>query len=250
MTPTIVFFGDSITEGRIGASYVERVRAQLGEAAHVVNAGINGDTVINLRRRVLRDVAPHRPDIVVVMVGLNDIGTVYARPFQRAYYQLLKGNRHALTIRRFAAGYRELLHELRRRTAAQIVLSTPTTLTEQPDKPVQPIVDAYAAVVWALANQEGLKVIDVRSTFLRVINADPRPGPDYQLERALGDMLAIRLRGVTYPELAVRRGYRLLVDGVHLAEAGAELAAQVMVEELRDIVAQSPSHSPADKSPG
>jgi acyl-CoA thioesterase-1 len=239
MTPTIVFFGDSITEGRIGASYVERVRTQLGGAAHVINAGINGDTVVNLRRRVLRDIAPHRPDIVVVMVGLNDIGTVYARPFQRTYYQLLKGNEQALTIRRFAAGYRDLIHDLRRQTGAQIVLSTPTTLTEQPDKPVQPIVDAYAAVVWALADQEGLKVIDVRSAFRRAIHADPRPGPDYQLERALGDMLAIRFRGVTYAELAVRRGYRLLVDGVHLSEAGAELIAQVMVEELRGIVAHT-----------
>jgi acyl-CoA thioesterase I len=238
MTPTIVFLGDSITEGRIGASYVERVRAQLGETAHVINAGVNGDTVVNLRRRVARDVAPHRPDIVVVMVGLNDIGTVYARPFQRAYYQLLKGNQQALTLRHFVAGYRDLLHELRRQTTAQIVLSTPTTLTEQPDKPVQPIVDAYAVVVWALANQEGLHVIDVRSAFRHAISADPRPGPDYQLERALSDMLAIRFRGATYPELAARRGYRLLVDGVHLTETGAEITADVMVEGLRGIIAQ------------
>jgi lysophospholipase L1-like esterase len=39
---TLICFGDSLTEGVIGASYVDILRAQLPAAIRVINAGING----------------------------------------------------------------------------------------------------------------------------------------------------------------------------------------------------------------
>jgi lysophospholipase L1-like esterase len=231
--PTIVFFGDSITEGVIGASYVNKVREALHGQAHVVNAGINGDTVVNLRRRVSRDVAPHRPDVVVVMVGLNDMGTVRAVRMQRGYYRLVKHNWIELTPQKYAAGYRGLLAELRRQTQAAIVLSTLTTITEEPVSAVQEFVDAYSMIVRAIAHQEGLQLIEMREAFRAAVAADPRPGEPYTIKTAVADMLAIRWHGATYKHLQAQRNYRLTVDGVHLAEAGAALAADVMVQALQ-----------------
>lgn len=231
--PTIVFLGDSLTEGVIGASFVERLRAALVGEARIINAGVNGDTVLNLRWRVARDVAPHNPDIVVVMSGLNDLGTAYAVPLHRVYYRIAKGNLINLTPRRYAAAYRALVAELRKRTQAQIILCTPTTLTEQLDTPVQPLIEAYAAIVRAIAYQEGLPLVDLRATFTEAIAQDPRPGPPYHISIALRDMIATRIGRATYPELTNRRGYRLLCDGAHLAEAGAELAAAVILPQLQ-----------------
>src|SRR4051794_36770435 len=57
---TLVCFGDSLTEGAIGASYVDLLRVRLPLAVRVINAGINGDTTLNLLRRVERDVVSHR----------------------------------------------------------------------------------------------------------------------------------------------------------------------------------------------
>ena len=45
-------------------------------------------------------------------------------------------------------------------------------------------------------------------------------------------MLAIRWRGETYQSLTEQRGYRLTCDGVHLAEAGADLVAHVVIQAL------------------
>jgi lysophospholipase L1-like esterase len=233
---TIVFFGDSITEGRIGASYVARLSEALAGQARVVNAGLNGDTVVNLRRRVARDVRTQCPDIVVVMVGLNDIGTVYALPLQRAYYRVGKGVWTALGPRAFACAYRRLLAELRRQTRAQIVLATPSALTEAPDDPVQGIVDAYAHIVRALAAQERLALIDVRAAFADAIRADPRPGQPYHILTAVRDMWAVRRGRATYPDLTRQRGYRLLCDGAHLADAGADLVAATMLAPLRALL--------------
>ena len=40
---TLICFGDSLTEGAIGASYVDILRERLPAAIRVINAGINGD---------------------------------------------------------------------------------------------------------------------------------------------------------------------------------------------------------------
>jgi acyl-CoA thioesterase I len=235
---TVVFLGDSITEGVIGASFVARVGEALRDEARVINAGINGDTVLNMRWRVGRDVAAHRPDLVVVMSGLNDIASAYALPLHRFYYRLFKGIMLDVTPRRFALRYRELLAEIRRQTRAQIVLCTPTTLTEELDAPVQALVETYANIVRGLAHQERLPLIDMRAAFLEAVRADPRPGPDYLLPLVVRDMWAIRRGRATYPELTERRGFRLLCDGAHLAEAGADLAAETALPLIRALLAE------------
>ena len=94
---TLICFGDSLTEGVIGAAYVDILREQLPAAVRVINAGINGDTTINLLRRLKRDVAPYRPDLVVILVGLNDLTTAYGRRSNRAYYRCIKRVPMALT---------------------------------------------------------------------------------------------------------------------------------------------------------
>lgn len=232
---TLVCFGDSITEGLIGASYVERLRAALPGVA-VVNAGVNGDTVLHLLRRVERDVIARRPDVVTIMVGLNDLTTLYGLPSSRAYYRTLKNLHVVLTPRRFIAGYRRLIAMLRARTDARIALCTLTTVGEDPSDPVQTLIDGYSTIVRALAGQEQLPLIDVRAAFLGALAADPRVGPPYRIWVPVQDWLAIGARGASYAALAERRGYRLLCDGAHLADAGAALVAETMLPTLRDLL--------------
>ena len=86
---TIVFAGDSITDsGRdhdapicpgmmLGNGYVKLLddywQAQMGQNAPVlINAGFNGNTSHQLRARFDTDVAPFQPDILVMLIGVND----------------------------------------------------------------------------------------------------------------------------------------------------------------------------------
>jgi lysophospholipase L1-like esterase len=232
---TLVCFGDSLTEGAIGASYVELLREAL-PGARVANAGINGDTTLNLLRRVERDVAPHRPDLIVVLVGLNDVGTAYGEPAIRRYYRVIKRVDMAITPQRFARLYRELIAALRACTEARLALCTLTTLGERPDDPIQATIDAYSTIVRALALQEQLPLIDVRAAFRAAIHADPRDGPPYHIWTPILDWGAIRWRGRSYADLGARRGYRLLCDGAHLSAAGAALVAETMLPCLRDML--------------
>ena len=70
---TVVFLGDSITEGhRLPAdvAFPHRLGQALGVRA--INAGISGDTTAGGLRRLERDVLTHEPRLVVVALGVND----------------------------------------------------------------------------------------------------------------------------------------------------------------------------------
>ena len=220
----IVFLGDSLTEGVTGASYLRVLKRLVADdpglrGVKLINAGRGGDTVFQVARRVTRDVAPHTPDWVVVFVGVNDCRTWYAHsafPPTRAtlgsayYFLRRKGIWRAVTPRRYAAALRALLDDLRARTPARIALCTPATASEGYDARAERMLDAYAAVVRAVAAEHGCALIDARAAFLAAqtspIGADSNnPGDD---------------------------AYHLTCDGVHLSETGAALVADLFHDWL------------------
>src|SRR5262249_5443614 len=70
----IVFVGDSSTDGN---TYQLLIRQALAEAGRPVpaciNAGVAMDTAKGVRERLERDVFVHRPDLVVLSVGIADV---------------------------------------------------------------------------------------------------------------------------------------------------------------------------------
>ena len=72
--PTVVFLGDSITSGhRLSADVAFPSRLSQALGIPVVNAGISGDTTEGGLSRLERDVLAHRPRLVVVELGVNDV---------------------------------------------------------------------------------------------------------------------------------------------------------------------------------
>jgi lysophospholipase L1-like esterase len=71
---TVVFLGDSITSGHglpLEVTFPSRLGATLG--VPVRNAGISGDRTAGGLARLERDVLDHRPKLVVVELGANDV---------------------------------------------------------------------------------------------------------------------------------------------------------------------------------
>lgn len=98
---TVVFYGDSITAQRLYTRFVEDFVLTRYPALHVrfVNAGVPGDTATGgyaglMAERVQRDVAPFKPTMITVMLGMNDGGWEQPSPqidaaFQKNYRALL-----------------------------------------------------------------------------------------------------------------------------------------------------------------
>jgi acyl-CoA thioesterase I len=79
VTGPILFIGDSITDcGRredepdyLGDGFVRLIADKLPQR-RVINVGISGNRVVDLRDRWLIDVVEQQPDILTVYVGIND----------------------------------------------------------------------------------------------------------------------------------------------------------------------------------
>ncbi|MDY2841861.1 MAG: SGNH/GDSL hydrolase family protein [Candidatus Borkfalkiaceae bacterium] len=89
---TIAFLGDSVTQGCFecyfddngvqtifdsNSAYPTRVKEILNilypsAQINIINSGISGDNAVNGNNRFERDVAPYKPDLIVVSFGIND----------------------------------------------------------------------------------------------------------------------------------------------------------------------------------
>ena len=77
---SIVFLGDSITDcGRqrdniksLGTGYVNEIKQVLCNNSTIINKGIAGNKIADLYDRLQRDCIDLKPDIVSILIGIND----------------------------------------------------------------------------------------------------------------------------------------------------------------------------------
>ena len=107
----ILFQGDSITDGNRGRSadpnhilghgYVFLTAARHGAAfpeakLEFINRGVSGDTVLDLQKRWQADTSILKPDLLSILIGVNDHGKgVPLEQFEQVYDQLLSAAKAA-----------------------------------------------------------------------------------------------------------------------------------------------------------
>jgi len=84
--PTVVFFGDSITDSHktksdLGDGYVSIVGKAFEDRYNIVNSGVSGDTTLDLIKRFDTDVKIYSPNTVFLLVGINDIWNCFKGKF-------------------------------------------------------------------------------------------------------------------------------------------------------------------------
>ena len=112
---TIVFQGDSITDAgrdreyddRYGLGYPLLVAGKLGFAHPLayrfLNRGVSGDRIVDLYARIKRDLINLRPDVVSILIGVNDVwhelssqNGVDVDKYERIYGMMIEEIRAAL----------------------------------------------------------------------------------------------------------------------------------------------------------
>lgn len=107
--PTLLFIGDSITDcnrnrlraNGLGTGYVAKVAKALPEF-NVINRGISGNRVIDLKARWTKDALDLHPDILVVLIGVNEVWhqLKFGSPYTEAQYEV--DYREILTLSKHA----------------------------------------------------------------------------------------------------------------------------------------------------
>ena len=160
---TIVFIGDSITDADrhhpayapLGCGYVHFVGHTLMAKypplnLNIVNAGVGGDTILDLQRRWDTDCLSHRPHVLSILIGIND-----------AWYLTTEsgGNGKAAPPEQYEVTYDQLLLEAKNRCDCQIVLLEPCVFCADPQNQLLSTARPYIAIVRALAAKHGAVLV-------------------------------------------------------------------------------------------
>ena len=196
----IVFLGDSITQGGGGAQgYITLIKNVLAEkqkdlGIEVFNAGISGNKVPDLQRRVDKDVVARKPTIVFIYIGINDV------------WHGEKDPTRGTPKDKFEAGLKEVIGKITD-AGGRVVVCTPTVIGEKKDggNSLDKQLDEYAEISRKVAKELNLPLCDLRKAFVDHLKAN---NPD---DKASGVLTG---------------------DRVHLNPAGNKLVAETMLKVL------------------
>ena len=156
----IVCFGDSVTGvyyhtgGR--RAYTAMVGVALGghfpnTPVTAINAGISGNTTAAGLKRIQKDVLAHKPDLVTVMFGLNDMVRVPIPEFKVNLGEIIKRCRGV---------------------GAEVLLCTPNSVISTSSRRIGTLVD-YCDAIREVGRQHQVAVCDVYSTYETLRSRDP-----------------------------------------------------------------------------
>lgn len=194
----IVFLGDSITQAGAGpGGYVTLVQESLAKShpdlkIEVLGAGISGNRVPDLEKRLERDVLAKKPTLVVIYIGINDV------------WHSLQGR--GTPKPEFEAGLKRIIGQIRD-AGARVVLCTASVIGEKRDgsNDLDAMLDEYCQVSRQVAEETKSQLLDLRKEFLAYLK-------QHNSDNATQNVLT--------------------TDGVHLNEAGNRFVADRVLEAL------------------
>ncbi len=197
----VVFLGDSITQGGDShdKGYVRLIRKTLTEkhadlGIEVIGAGISGNKVPDLQRRLEKDVLAKKPTIVVIYIGINDVWHGESDPAKGTLPEAFTSGLKEVVGRCTAAG-------------ASVVICTPTMIGEKKGgaNSLDKKLDQYSDLSRNLAKELKLPLCDLRQAFVDHLK-------DHNPDNA---------------EMGI-----LTSDRVHLNDAGNKFVADTMLKVL------------------
>ena len=164
---TIVFIGDSITDADrnhpayrpLGFGYVHFVaNTLLAKCPHlnisIINTGINGNTIRDLAARWEKDCIKHEPDVLSILIGINDVWRQYAEPERRSA---------AVYPVEYESTYRRLLSQASQRCNCQLVLMEPFMFCDDRRDQIFQTLQKYVQVVRDLASEFDAVLVPLQS---------------------------------------------------------------------------------------
>ena len=173
---TILFQGDSITDaGRDRRNYhnmgngYPKYASELIAAAHpeldieFINFGIGGNRTSQLFDRLYLDCIAFNPDVVSILIGINDI-------WHRHGVENI-----ATTDAQIALNYRSILERLKRETHAKIVMLAPYVLDSEDKNHLREDLVSVKPIIKALADEFADVFIPLDELFAEAILTQPEP---------------------------------------------------------------------------
>jgi lysophospholipase L1-like esterase len=231
----IAFFGDSLTEGKFGVSFIDSLKLEL-PSYELLNYGEGGDTVISLYRRISQMQPGLETDLAFIWIGVND---VFGQ--MTWIYRLINAVRkkpYASNRAQFSSFYRTIL-DLLLEHSKMIITIPPLFLGEDLNNKWNRKLDEFTAHIRALSDEfERVEFADLREAFMERLEEGSVSSylPTSMIRFARDKSTCSTIEEIDRRSSA--RGLAFTLDGVHLNSTGAELVAGFF-RELIERVTQS-----------
>lgn len=169
----ILFQGDSITDaGRdrrnfhdLGKGYPSYAAKYITENhpsldLEFINLGISGNRSCQLFDRIYPDAISLEPDIISILIGINDIWHRYSNHIMTSDAQ-------------FELNYRTMLTEIRKNTTAKIMIISPFLLDASANLHLRPDLERIKPIVKKLADEFSDVFIPLDEYFIEALKTQP-----------------------------------------------------------------------------
>lgn len=172
----VVFQGDSITDaGRDKRNYhnmgngYPKYAAEAIAAAYpdiefeFINMGISGNRTCQLFDRLYPDAIAFEPDVISILIGINDLWHRYG------------GGRILTTDAQLELNYRCILERIRKETSAKIIILAPFLLDCEDKEPIREDLKTVLPMVKRLADEYADAFVPLQEHFDEAMKTQPEP---------------------------------------------------------------------------
>ena len=172
----IVFQGDSITDAardkrnyhHMGNGYPKYAAAMIREKfsdadIEMINQGISGNRTDQLFDRLYPDAIAFEPDVVSILIGINDIWHRHG------------ANKIETTDEQVATNYRAILTRLKKQTNAKIIMLSPFLLDNEEKEAWRVELESILPIIRSLADEFADAYIPLNELFAEALKTQPEP---------------------------------------------------------------------------
>ncbi|NLK88493.1 MAG: SGNH/GDSL hydrolase family protein [Clostridiaceae bacterium] len=222
----VLCFGDSITEGRPGATYLKYVKPR----KQYKNFGLGGDTLIGMTKRVARAIDDPKYSgvkTIIIGIGTNDVLHPFLKNYARSWTRIvdglvLRGSVPCEDEAEFRERYEILLKMLKQAGKEVIIFGIPlleTDIAELNQKAV-----SYNEIIKELCGKFMSTYLDIMSFQREVKSRQNNKGTCFFSKNVFEPViLAILTTYLPFTDMvSKRRGLAVSVDGVHMNTVSAK----------------------------
>jgi lysophospholipase L1-like esterase len=174
---TILFIGDSITDADrnrqcykpFGFGYVHFVANFLLAKyptynLKIINRGISGNTIRDLKNRWQRDCSDHKPDILSILIGVNDVWRQFASEAELP---------HAVFAEEYEKTYRQLINDTKEKCNSRLVICEPFMFCDDFSNPMFSQLRHYVQIVRKIAADFNAVLVPLQTAIDELIEEVP-----------------------------------------------------------------------------
>jgi lysophospholipase L1-like esterase len=221
----VLCFGDSITKGRPGATYLKYVKPR----KNYKNFGLGGDTLIGMTKRLARAIDDPKYSgvkTIVIGIGTNDVLHPFLKNYTKSWNRVveglgLRGSVPCSYEADFREHYENLLKMLKQAGKEAVIFGIPlleTDIAELNQKAV-----SYNEIIKELCGKFMLTYIDIMGFQREVKSRQNNTGTCFFSKNVFEPVtLAVLTTYLPFTDtVSKKRGLAVSVDGVHMNTVSA-----------------------------